>query len=38
MPEEPAVAVTAEPEAPTMFDTEGNFTENWTHLLTDTAL
>jgi len=37
MPEEP-VAVTAEPEAPTMFDTEGNFTENWTHLLTDTAL
>ena len=38
MPEEPAVAVTADPEAPTMFDTEGNFTENWTHLLTDTAL
>ncbi len=24
--------------APTMFDGEGNFTENWTHLLTDTTL
>ncbi len=40
MPEEPAVAVAPDPiaGAPTMFDTEGNFTENWTHLLTDTAL
>ena len=40
MPEEPAVAVAPDPaaEAPTMFDAEGNFTENWTHLLTDTAL
>ncbi len=34
------VPVTPEPaaEAPTMFDAEGNFSENWTHLLTDTAL
>ena len=40
MPDEPAVAVTPEPvvDTPTMFDAEGNFTENWTHLLSDTAL
>ncbi len=25
-------------EAPTMFDAEGNFSENWTHLLADAAL
>ena len=30
--------VGAAAETPTMFDAEGNFSENWTHLLTDTAL
>ncbi len=40
MAKEPAAVVTPEPvvEVPTMFDAEGNFSENWTHLLTDTAL
>ena len=40
MVDEPAVAATPEPvvDTPTMFDAEGNFTENWTHLLSDESL
>lgn len=39
MPEETTETTeTAITETPSMFNTEGGFTENWTHSLTDTAL
>lgn len=41
MPEETTTVVTPEtpaPEAPVRFNAEGDFTENWTQTLTDTAL
>ncbi len=36
--EPPVVDPPKAPEAPTMFDAEGGFTENWTHSLADTSL